>query len=148
MGIAFQMYAVEPSKLDSLRRDAEGAFDFLRDHYTEDIPGECVYLDKAGMGIMESFGLLREEAVPPAAWIFGAEEMDLGEAPAPFLTADQVAQVAAWIVTVTDDEFRTIAGFNEMDTDVDYLAHHFAKLREFYRDAAANGSATFTYISG
>ena len=147
MGVTFQTFAVDTTLLGRLLADGGAADEYCQERYCKDIADESVWLDKSGMGIMEAFGVMTGEAAPPASWVFGADQMNIGDNECPFLTSAQVAEVARWIGDITEEEFRTLAGFNEMDTDVDYLAHFFVRLRDFYRVAASSGKATFTYVS-
>ena len=152
MGITFQLFAVSPVVLDRFIADSQEAEQFIQDRYCEDIAGESLWLDKSGMGIMEAFGVHLGEGDPPAAWIFGDGEMSVGEIdaefaePCAFLTPEQVADVARWISGISDAQFTAMAASNEMNADVDYLAHFFGRLRDFYQEAASSGKATFTYI--
>src|SRR5262245_6321152 len=129
MGITFQVFAIVPETLDAFLADGDEADRFVQDRFCDDIAGESLWLDKSGMGIMEAFGVQEGEGSPPAVWIFGDDELGVGElepdfpVPCPYLRPDQVAEVAGWIAGISDSEFRTLAASNEMDTDVDYLAH-------------------------
>lgn len=147
MGVTFQAFAVDTTVLDGFRADRGAAEEYCRERYGDDVAHESVWLDKSGIGIMEAFGVMSGEAAPPASWVFGDDQMDIGDYACPFLTSVQVAEVSTWMGGITEDEFRTLAGFNEVDTDVDYLAGFFVRLRDFYLQAATDGKATFTYVS-
>jgi hypothetical protein len=147
MGVTFQVFAVSPSVLGELQADSEAADEYCQSRYGSDPAGESIWLDKSGMGILEAFGVVTGEAQPPALWILGDGQMQIGSSPCPFLTADQLARVAEWASRVTDEEFRTLAGSNVLDTDVDYLSHFFGQLRDFYQRASSSSKAAFTYIS-
>ena len=151
MGVTFQIFSITPDRLDELQSDAAAAAAFTMEHYLRDVTGddfEAVWLDKTGLGILEAFGMVDGSAEPPAKWCLGADVLSLGEEMVcPFLTPEQTTALAAWIATVSDDDFRARAGSNIMDTDVEYLAGGFAALRAFYERAAAAERAVLVYAS-
>lgn len=152
MGIAFQLYSIEPAMLDELI-DTAAVDEFVMANYCKDVVEdrfEALWLDKSGMGILETYGMITESLVPPQLWMLGTDQAlpsDDDMAPPSLVTTDQVDAIAAWIATESDADFAARAAGNMVDTEVEYLAHYFAILRDFYIRAAAAGRAVVVYVS-
>lgn len=147
VGITWQVYAIDVATLAGFMSDPSSAEAFVCERYADQDDPNSVWLDKSVMGMMEAFGLLTGEASPPASLLIGDQSCPVpGTRLAP-LTPSQVQDVARWCRAIGDDEFRDLAGANQIDTDVDYLASYFADFRRFYAQVAARGQATLTDIS-
>jgi hypothetical protein len=145
VGITVQVFAVPGEVLERFLEDPDEADEFVSAAGLE--AAGSLWLDKAGMGLLETFDVLSGDAEPPEGWVFGADQFWVGDHECPYLTPEQVGVVAAWIADVTDEEFRARARERDADPDLDYLSVPFAALRDFYRQAAAAGNATFAYTA-
>jgi hypothetical protein len=140
MGLAFQLYSVDASIVDGLDT-AEVVDDFIMDSYCEDVVAdgfEAKWLDKSGMGILEAFGGFDAALSPPAGWMLGSDDAlpSDGDFPPMLVSVSRVSEVAAWIQTISDEEFAERVSNNSIDSDIEYLGHWFGELRDFYRRAA------------
>ena len=79
------------------------------------------------------------------SWLFGVEQFVEHGCVFGCSTSLQVAEVARWISTVTDDRFAAIAS-GQPTEQADYLGGYFAALRDFYERAAAGGLATVSVV--
>lgn len=147
MGVTFQLFAVTDEQIAEFRSDPDVARVLAHDHYGTSEPGFSLWLDKAGVGILEAVGVMSGSAVAPAAWVLGDQAIDVSGIHWPCLTASQVVEVARWASGVSDQDFEGWAESNEIDPDVEYLTHLFGQLREFYLDAAESRSAVLASVS-
>ena len=63
MGLAFQMYALDPLEMTSVLANPDAVADYFTERYITDVPGEAAWLDKAGMGILEALGVTDRRAL-------------------------------------------------------------------------------------
>lgn len=147
MGVTCQVLAVPADQLDRFDGDAGEVLAHLDEHESRSEPGESLWLDKAGLGILEALGVVTGDAEPPAAWVLGAHDLGTGDGMSRFLTSGEVAEVSAWVAAMSDEAFERLASANEFDTDTDYLGHHFGQLREFYAMASTRQRAVVVLFS-
>jgi hypothetical protein len=104
-----------------------------------------------------------EGGEPPLAWVvFGATKLQQGASvygtTLRMLSPMQVSSVAEALKEMTSDELLSRATIKVMNTkgvysvggraDLErkYIREHYSKLREYYRNAAANGNGMLIYI--
>lgn len=157
MSMIGHFLSVPQAELDALRADPEQVQEALFTTHEDD----DVNVEKAWHGI---HFLLTGKIVPGEGpldhVVFGHApigEEDLGYGPAMASDAADVADIAAALEAVTDDELRTRFDpdamdeiypniWDEGDGALDYLMEHLQEVRAFYRNAAAQGHAVITWL--
>jgi hypothetical protein len=100
-----------------------------------------------------------EDAPPPLGnAILGGKEIgdDLGYGPARFLTSQQVREVAAALITISNDDLASRFDLDAMlaahiypvrdESELELAQHYFDYLSRYYADAAARGNAMLLYV--
>lgn len=165
MGIVACFTALAPGELARLRAHPDDIDQFLYPDDGDGEPPHYLHLDKAWHGL--HYLLTGEAEGRPLALalaITGGAEFgeEVGYGPARYVTAGEVAAVAAALAGVTPDTLRERFNPREMEARdiypeiiwvrdeehaLEYVLDAFADLQKFYADAAARGDAVIQWHS-
>jgi len=162
---------ISPSQLANIKDDPSLVEVVLfpdPDHVASEGRGDCKWseeidIDKAWHGIHFLLtGSAGETESALGAVIMGGEGVgdDLGYGPARYLTPERVKELARALAEVkpedlvknfdpekmTDQQVYPLI-WDEGDEALEYLLHHFHKLKDYYNDAAAKGNGMLLYMT-